>query len=110
MLAELSRIDASAVSGLPGRIAGVGWVVVPLGPVFSPGVILADMQLEEREVGEAESAKRARSDKCCWHAVLLALPQLRCIMVRLAGGMFARSGSLAEIQEAPLAAPRGGCA
>jgi hypothetical protein len=29
-------------------------------------------------------------------------------MVRLAGGMFARSGSLAEIQEAPLAALRGG--
>jgi hypothetical protein len=32
------------------------------------------------------------------------------MMVRLAGGMFAHSGSLAEIQEALPAAPRGGCA
>lgn len=57
MLAELSRPDASAVSGLPGRVAGIGWVVVvPLGPVFSPGMILADMQLKEGEVGEAEPA------------------------------------------------------
>ena len=56
MLAELSRL-ASAVSGLPGRVAGIGWVVVvPLGPVFSPGMILADMQLKEGEVGEAEPA------------------------------------------------------
>jgi hypothetical protein len=31
-------------------------------------------------------------------------------MVRLAGGMYADSGSLAAIQEAPAAAPRGGCA
>jgi len=31
-------------------------------------------------------------------------------MVRLAGRMFVHSGSLAEIQEARPAAPRGGCA
>jgi hypothetical protein len=57
LLAELSRPGASAVSGLPGRVAGIGWVVVvPPGPAFSPRVILADMQLEEGDVGEAEPA------------------------------------------------------
>ena len=57
LLAGLSRPGASPVCGLPGRVAGIGWVVVvPLGPAFSPGVILADMQLEEGGVGEAEPA------------------------------------------------------
>ena len=56
LLAELSRPGASAVCGLPGRVA-IGWVVVvPPGPAFSPGVILADMQLQEGGVGEAEPA------------------------------------------------------
>jgi hypothetical protein len=57
LLAELSSPGASAVSCLPGRVTGVGWVVVvPLGPTFSPMVILADMQLKEGGVGEAEPA------------------------------------------------------
>jgi hypothetical protein len=57
LLAELSSPGASAVSCLPGRVTGVGWVVVvPLGPAFSPMVILADMQLKEGGVGEAEPA------------------------------------------------------
>jgi hypothetical protein len=57
LLAELGCRGASGVSGLPGRVAGIGGVVVvPSGPGFSPGVILADMQLEEGEVGEAEPA------------------------------------------------------
>jgi hypothetical protein len=34
----------------------------------------------------------------------------RRVMVRLAGGMYADSGSPAAIQKAPPAAPRGGCA
>jgi hypothetical protein len=57
LLAGLSGPGGSAVCGLPGRVAGLGWVVVvPLGPAGSPGVILADMQLEEGGVGEAEPA------------------------------------------------------
>jgi hypothetical protein len=48
LLAELSRPGASAVCG---RGAGIGCVVVvPPGLAFSPGVILADMQLQERDV------------------------------------------------------------
>jgi hypothetical protein len=57
LLAELSGPGGSAVCGLPGRVAGLGWVVVvPCRTAFSPGVILADMQLEEGGVGEAEPA------------------------------------------------------
>jgi hypothetical protein len=38
------------------------------------------------------------------------LPLFSRVMVRLAGGVFAHSGSLAAIQEALPAAPRRGCA
>jgi hypothetical protein len=111
LLAGLSRSGASAVSGLPGRVAGIGWVVVvPRGPAFSPGVILADMQLEEgvlekRSPHSGHVLTSVAGMPSSWLCLYSAAS-----WCGLAGGMYADSGSLAAIQEALPAAPCGGCA
>src|SRR5262249_46796729 len=58
------------------------------------------MQLEEGEVGEAEPAERARFDRCCWHAVLLALTPIQLRHGAAGGVVFTPAGSLAAIGSA----------
>jgi hypothetical protein len=54
----------SAVSSLAGRAAGTGRIAVVLrGPAPPSAVILADVQLEDGEVIEAEPAQRAGPDE-----------------------------------------------
>jgi hypothetical protein len=65
-----------------------------------------------RQVGAApfEDGLRAVTWQAVVAAVTLTALTTVCSAWRLAGGVFADSGSLAAIQEAPSAAPRGGCA
>ena len=114
-MAELCARSArvTGVAGLDSVPARIGPAVRRFGPSLlrlAAGVTV--LWFLGRQVGAApfEDGLRAVTWPAVVAAVTLTALTTVCSAWRLAGGVFADSGSLAAIQEAPSAAPRGGCA